>query len=94
MQGNPPLTVAQVRDVMSGVVHGFDVASLDEERPFFEMGIASLDAAQLLMAIEERFGLRVADGEFELCDSLANIVRYFAARAPTGSGEPVPVRPA
>lgn len=94
MQDGSTLTVAQVRDVMSSVVHGFDASSLDEERPFFELGIDSLDAAQVLMAIEERFGLRVADGDFELCDSLANIVRYFATRSPSSSGESPPARTA
>jgi acyl carrier protein len=81
MHGEIDLTVARVREVMASVLTTFDVAALDEERPFFEVGIDSLDQAQILMAIEERFGLRVADGEFDRCDSLANVVRYFAERA-------------
>jgi len=90
MHGETQLTVDQVRDAVASVVHGFDVAALDAERPFFEIGIDSLDQAQVLMAIEERFGLRVADGDFELCDSLANVVRYFASRTTTAPGKATP----
>ena len=75
------LTTAQVRDVIGERIDTFDQRALAEETCFFDIGLDSLDQVQILLAIEQRFGLRVADGDFEKCDSIQAIVDYFAANA-------------
>ena len=62
------LTTAQVRDVIGERIDTFDQRALAEETCFFDIGLDSLDQVQILLAIEQRFGLRVADGDFEKCE--------------------------
>ena len=75
------LTTAEVRDVIGERIDSFDPAVLAEETCFFDTGLDSLDQVQILLAIEQRFGLRVADGDFEKCNSIRAIVDYFAGNA-------------
>jgi acyl carrier protein len=45
---------------------GRDPASIDDEAPLFGeggLGLDSLDALQIAMFVEERFGVRVPDGD-------------------------------
>lgn len=56
--------------------------AIDEQAPLFGegLGLDSLDALQLAMAVEERFGVRVPDGEegraaFASVRALADFIR-------------------
>nr|PZN21837.1 MAG: hypothetical protein DIU78_16730 [Pseudomonadota bacterium] len=61
-------------------------ADIDEHAPLFGegLGLDSLDALQLAMAIEERYGVRVPEGEesravFASVTALADFVRTIRA---------------
>jgi acyl carrier protein len=68
-------------------LEGRDPSSIDDEAPLFGegLGLDSLDALQLAMSIEERFGVRIPEGEaakpiFRSVASLAeHVVRSKAA---------------
>lgn len=59
-------------------LEGRDPASIEDEAPLFGegLGLDSLDALQLAMSIEERFGVRIPEG-----DEARPIFRSVAALA-------------
>jgi acyl carrier protein len=71
------VTEQQVRMAIASVVDTVDAAAIDAAMDFDECGIDSLDHASVIMRIEELYGLRVADGDFDECRSIAAIVAYF-----------------
>lgn len=50
--------------------------SIGAEETFDQAGLDSLDQAQLHMRLEEAHGVRIADEDFEACNSIAAIVAY------------------
>jgi acyl carrier protein len=80
-------------------LQGRDPASIDDEAPLFGppqdgkgLGLDSLDALQLAMSIEERFGIRIPEGDearpiFRCVRTLAEHVLASggAAQAPASS---------
>jgi acyl carrier protein len=73
-------------------LRGKTEADIDEQAPLFGagLGLDSLDALQLAMAIEERFGVTVPEGEggrevFASVDAIAQ----FIARKRGEAGTPV-----
>jgi acyl carrier protein len=67
---------AAVRRAIREAVDRPMVASLEADTDFYDVGLDSLDHAQILMRIEELYGLVVADTDFDLCRSIAAIVAY------------------
>jgi len=69
-----------------------DPASLHDDAPLFGdggMGLDSLDALQIAMLVEERFGVRVPDGDearpiFRSVSSLAEFIRDHGGGATNG----------
>jgi acyl carrier protein len=71
-------------------LRGKTVADIDESAPLFGegLGLDSLDALQLAMAIEERFGVAVPEGDAgRTVFASVNAIAEFLVRAP-GSGAP------
>ena len=64
---NEAMSAPFVREIKNLLVEELDLApgvEIDETAPLFGegLGLDSLDALQIAMAIEERFGIRVPDG--------------------------------
>ena len=60
---------------------GVDVGKLTRESSLLEdLGADSLDVVELIMALEEEFGLKVPDDDVENIRSLGDMVEYLAAR--------------
>ena len=55
---------------------GCDVADIKPESKFSELGIDSLDAVEIIMAIEEEFDIEVPDEEAEKFQIVGDIVKY------------------
>jgi acyl carrier protein len=66
-------------------LRGRTEADIDDDEPLFggRLGLDSLDALELAVALESRFGVAVPDGEEgrEVFASVASIARYVAAGA-------------
>jgi acyl carrier protein len=75
------LTEQDVRAAVASTVDTVDAAALDASADFEDCGLDSLDHASIIMRIEELYGLRVADGDFDACRSIAAIVAYFQHQA-------------
>jgi acyl carrier protein len=72
-----------------------DPASIPDDAQLFgaspeghvaSLGLDSLDALQLAMSIEEKYGVRIPDGPEaqSIFASVSSIAEYLAARPPTG----------
>jgi len=59
---------------------GFDTADLTLESTLEDMGADSLDAVELIMAIEEKYEIEVAEADAKQFTSLGNIVAYIEAK--------------
>jgi acyl carrier protein len=71
-------------------LEGRDPSSIEDDAPLFGGGLSldSLDALQLAMSIEERYGVRIAEGEEAraIFASVSALARHVAAaRAPAAS---------
>jgi acyl carrier protein len=70
---------------------GRDPGSIDDDAPLFgeaekSLGLDSLDALQLAMSLEERFGVAVPEGEAArpIFRSVSAIAQHIAAGRPPG----------
>lgn len=64
-----------------------------------DLGADSLDAVELVMAIEEAFGIEIPDEEAEKLQRVGEVIRYVETRVPSqvlatrrGSGVGTPTR--
>ena len=61
---------------------GVDKASLSPEANLLDdLGADSLDVVELVMALEEEFGIEVPDDDVENMRTIRDIVQYIEARA-------------
>lgn len=76
LQGRDPVSIHDDAQLFGASPEG-RVASL---------GLDSLDALQLAMSLEERYGVRIPDGPEaqSIFASVASIASYLAAHKPTG----------
>ena len=57
------ITSDEIRAIIGDLVIGVDVSALGDDARFTESGIDSLDHINILLAIEERFGVHFPDEE-------------------------------
>jgi acyl carrier protein len=55
-------------------------AVTDRDRPLAEQGLDSLDHSALLLAIEERYGIKIPDTAVDGLDTVNRIAAYVAER--------------
>lgn len=72
------VTEQRVREVIAGVIDRVATDDLGLAEDFDDFGLDSLDHAQILMAIEETFGLLIAEEEVEGCRSIQAILDLAA----------------
>lgn len=54
-----------------------NIEQLDAEKPLSEQGVDSLDLSELLLVVEEEFGVEIPDDEIENLGTLRLIVDYI-----------------
>lgn len=67
----------EIREIIKGAVKGVDVSQLGDEQAFSEAGIDSLDHSMILLAVEEKFKVKIPDEAVDRCDSVAGIIAYL-----------------
>lgn len=72
------MTERAVRDVIANAIERVATDDLGTTEDFYTYGLDSLDHAQILMAIEEAFGLPIAEAEVEGCRSIQAILDLAA----------------
>ena len=58
---------------------GFETSSLTLESTLTDMGADSLDAVELIMAIEEEYSIEIAESDAQKFTTLKSIVDYIEA---------------
>lgn len=79
----------QLREIIAGrMADRPDPASLPADVPIFQkgLGLDSMSGLQLIADIEERFGVYIDDDDFDIFDSLDQLIAFIADRA-TGSDQ-------
>jgi len=59
---------------------GFETDDLTLESTLVDMGADSLDAVELIMAIEEEYDIEIAEEDAQKFTSLGNIVSYIESK--------------
>jgi acyl carrier protein len=83
---------AEIKDLIVRELNleGRDPASIEDEAPLFGegLGLDSLDALQLAMSIEEKFGVRVPEGDEArpIFRSVAALADYVNRNRPAAAG--------
>jgi acyl carrier protein len=67
---------AKVKKLISEQL-GVDESEIAKETSFEDLDADSLDIVELVMALEEEFGLEIADEEVEKIKSVGDVVRYI-----------------
>ena len=63
----------RVREIIASEM-GVEHARITPESTFEELGVDSLDSVEILMAVEEEFGINIEDCEWESVRSVADIL--------------------
>ena len=58
------------------------IAAADYGKPLKAMGIDSLDAASIFLAVMERYGVAVTDEQIELLNCIDRIADHIASQRP------------
>ncbi|WP_019501603.1 acyl carrier protein [Pseudanabaena sp. PCC 6802] len=74
-------TLAKVQDIVAQQL-GVDVAEVKPEASFAnDLGADSLDTVELVMALEEEFGIEIPDEDAEGIATVQNAVDYIDKKA-------------
>jgi acyl carrier protein len=74
-------TLAKVKDVIVDQLN-VDEADVSEEATFIDdLGADSLDLVELVMALEESFGISIPDEEVETIRTVGDAVKYIDANS-------------
>ena len=58
-----------------------DLSKIDDSTSLTEAGVDSLDMANVLLGLEERYGIKISDDDAVQLDSVNAIVNYLNSRA-------------
>lgn len=71
----------KVRDIISDQLGVADIESITMETSMIkDLGADSLDAVEIIMALEDEFGVSVPDEEAENFKSIGDIVNYIESK--------------
>lgn len=74
--------MTDIRQTIAAIVEEVkhtQLAPADSGKPLKELGIDSLDIANILLAVEERFELKISDSDAEKLGTVDAIVEYVEA---------------
>jgi len=73
-------TSSKLRAIIEQTVAGFDASSMRDDQLFRDAGIDSLDHLNVLLAVEEQFGVEIPDEDSKSLNTLNALLAYLAAR--------------
>lgn len=72
--------LAEVASLVKGAGVSADISGIKGDTRLRDAGVDSLDMMNALLAIEERFSIKIPDDDISTLDTLDNIVRYLQSR--------------
>lgn len=75
------LSGEDIHAIVRDVVKGIDLSNLADDDDFYDAGIDSLDHSMILLAVEEKSGVKIPDEALETCSSVSGIVTYLKDNA-------------
>lgn len=79
-----PSTVApspdELRRLISGIDTGVDFAKLTDRTPFAQVGADSLDFFNIILAVENAFGITPSDEEVGSLNTIEGMVQYLTRK--------------
>lgn len=69
--------VEEIRNILEKADTMADMDTLANEVPLTEQGVDSLDSANIYLLLEEKYEIKIPDGDMGQLDSINNIVTYL-----------------
>jgi acyl carrier protein len=73
-------TSSKLRAIIEQTVAGFNASALQNDQVFRDAGIDSLDHLNILLAVEEQFGVEIPDEDSKSLNTLNALLTYLEAR--------------
>ena len=70
------MTFDKVKEIMIDTLN-LDDADITESATLKDLGVDSIDAVEMIMALEEAFGIKIGDEEAAKLEKVSDIVRYI-----------------
>lgn len=70
------MTFEKVKEIMIDTLN-LDDADIKEDASLKDLGVDSIDAVELIMALEEAFGVKIEDDEAAKLEKVSDIIRYI-----------------
>lgn len=77
-------TGREIKEIVQNTFPGPRTAALEGDTSLRELGLDSLDLANLFLAIEEKFDLKIPDDAFKELDSVNTIAGYVDGQRHNG----------
>ncbi|MCA3179426.1 MAG: acyl carrier protein [Burkholderiaceae bacterium] len=78
---------AEVLDAILSIAPEVDPAALDDARPLrHQVDLDSMDWLNVMIALDERLGVKVPESDYARLDTLAQLVDYLNARVRRSDG--------
>ncbi len=78
----PPVSTDQLRELITGNDTMIDPKKLKDTVSFLDAGADSLDFFNLIVAIQEAYGITIPDSDLSQVNTLDKLARYLNARLP------------
>jgi acyl carrier protein len=75
-----PPSPAELRHLISGLDTRVDFAKLTDRTPFAQVGADSLDFFNIILAVENAFGIRPSDEEVSSLNTIDGMVQYLTRK--------------
>jgi len=74
------VNASKIREIISGLDIDVDLQDLKDNTSFKDIGMDSLDIMNILLVLEETFGVKIPDEDVDQLGSIDTIITYFKER--------------
>jgi acyl carrier protein len=71
------VTQEEIFSIIENVGVSVDVAKIKANMPFNEAGVDSLELINIILEVEEKFGIKIPDEDIDTLNTVDNIVSYL-----------------
>jgi len=71
------VTQEEIFSIIENVGISVDVTQIKANMPFNEAGVDSLELINIILEIEEKFGIKIPDEDIDALNTIDNIISYL-----------------